>query len=235
MATSMQADSGGIGKSGTFLPETLKTAIFGFSSEKHIELFRQAIEHAAAAASRPGWARSAADLMAWRCSFGSPTETAMEPFPITPVSVTIKVLEDWKREGEPGYLLSRMEDSSEMTHGKRIAQRIRALRQMVREDDDGDIALDSLRSFYDFLSLHPEVGYPEITLTPDGNIYACWKSRDRALFSIHFLPQSRVRYVVFAPDRKRPHLMDRISGTSSVDTVLETADRAYGVTGWVRE
>jgi hypothetical protein len=161
----------------------------------------------------------------------------MEPVQNTQVAVILKLAEDWKKEGEMGYILTRLQGSREIRHGERIVRRIRALRQMVRDDEneDGDISSDSLRSFFEFLSLHPELNYPDISLTPDGDIYARWKSRDRSLFSIHFLPQSRVRYVVFAPDRKRPDLMDRVSGTGSVDTVLETADRAYGVIGWLRE
>ena len=161
----------------------------------------------------------------------------MEPVQFTPVAAILKLTEDWKKEGEMGYILTLLQDSREIKHGKRIIQRIQALRQMARDDEneDGDISSDSLRSFYEFLSKHPEVNYPDISLTPDGDIYARWKGRDRSLFSVHFLPQSRVRYVVFAPDRKRSDLMDRISGTSSVDTVLETADRAYGVIGWLRE
>lgn len=66
------------------------------------------------------------------------------------------------------------------------------------------------------MSLHPKLNYPDISLTPDGDSYARWKGCGRSLFSVHFLPQSRVRYVVFALDRKRPDLMDRASELETI-------------------
>jgi len=233
MATSALRDIERIKQFEKFLLATTKTADYNLSSEKQIDLFRQSIEEGARAQSgHIGFDEKSMTIWA---NLGSTSATAVELFPTTPFFRPENLLENWKNEGEPGYILGRIEDSLEIIHGKRIAHRIRVLRQIVREDDGDDISPDSLRSFYEFLILHPEVSYPEITLTPDGNIYVCWNNFDRALFSIHFLPELRVRYVVFVPDRKRPNLMDMMSGTSSVDTVLEIVDRAYGVTRWVRE
>ena len=133
------------------------------------------------------------------------------------------------------FLISLVQASSEIIHGAKIARRLKALRQMTIEDDDGDISSDSMRSFFEFLSRYPRCKYPEITLTPDGEIYARWKGPENSLFSIHFLFKSRLHYVLFAPDRKRPDIMDRLSATASVDTVLEIADRAYEIADWVTE
>lgn len=151
------------------------------------------------------------------------------------VTAVFKLAEEWKKQGEISFLISLVQASPEIIRGEKIARRLKALRQMTIEDDDGDISSDSMRSFFEFLSHHPRCNYPEITLTPDGEIYARWKGPEKSRLSIHFLFKSRVHYVLFAPDRKRPDIMDRISATASVDTVLEIADRAYEIAGWVTE
>ena len=233
MAISALQNMERIGNSGNIFPAAVITGDAFLSPEKQSDLFRRTVEDVAVG--QGVWVRFPENPTALWVTAGNYSPNTMEPVQFTPVAAVFKLAEDWKKEGEMGYILTLLQDSREIKHGKRIIQRIRALRQLARDDEDGDISSDSLRSFYEFLSMHPEVNYPDISLTPDGDIYARWKGRDRSLFSVHFLPQSRVRYVVFAPDRKRPDLMDRISGSSSVDTVLETADRAYGVIGWVRE
>lgn len=235
MATSALQNIERIDKTGNFSPAAGITIDNFLSPERQSDLFRRTIEDVAVG--QGGWARFSENQTTLWATFGNSLLTTIEPAQCTPIASVFKLTENWKKEGAMGYLLTRLQDSREIMHRKRIVQRIRALRQMVRDDEneDGDISSDSLRSFFEFLNLHPELNYPDISLTPDGDIYARWKGRDRSLFSVHFLPQSRVRYVVFTPDRKRSDLIDRISGTSSVDTVLETADRAYGVTGWVRE
>ncbi len=221
------------GNSGNIFPAAVITGDALLSPEKQSDLFRRTMENVAVGQGvRVKFPENPTAL--W-INAGDYSQNTMEPVKFTQVAAVFKLAEDWKKEGEMGYILTLLQDSHEIKHGKRIIQRIRTLRQMALDDEDGDISSDSLRSFYEFLSMHPEVNYPDISLTPDGDIYARWKGRDRSLFSIHFLPQSRVRYIVFAPDRKRPDLMDRVSGSGSVYTVLETADRAYGVGGWVRE
>lgn len=205
------------------------------SPEKQSYLFRRTINDVVVG--QDGLSRFPENQTALWATFENSLLTPTVSAQNTQVAAILKLAEDWKQEGEMGYLLARLQNSREIRYGERIVRRIRALRQMVRDDEneDIDISSDSLRSFFEFMSLHPKLNYPDISLTPDGDIYARWKGCGRSLFSVHFLPQSRVRYVVFAPDRKRPDLMDRASGTSSVDTVLETADRAYGVIGWLRE
>lgn len=234
MATSALPDSERFEEAGNFYLATAATTDYDLSSEKQIDLFKQSIVNAAVGHQPWGGGSESPIEDQWSC-FNLPSATALAPLSITSVSATIKLLEDWKKEGEPGYLLKKIEDSSEIMNGRSIARRIRALRQITREDEDGDINPDSLRSFYEFLSLHPKVRYPEISLTPDGDIYVRWKGKDHCLFSIHFLEGSRTRYIVFVPDDKRPSLLNRISGSGSVETLLETIDRAYGVTAWVKE
>lgn len=149
--------------------------------------------------------------------------------------IVIKAAEDWKRDSEFDYLVGLIEEETGIRHGEKLARRLRSLRRMALEDQDLDLAADSLRTFHEFLSLNPSVRYPEVTLTPDGNFYARWRDTDRSLLSIHFLPAARVRFVLFRPDRRRPAIRTRISGTASVASVMETVAGVSGDGGWIME
>ena len=149
------------------------------------------------------------------------------------VQTDFRATEDWKRRGELDHLIGLLQDSAEIRCGEKMARRVRALRQMAIEDGDTGMGADSLRSFLEFFTLNPSLKYPEISLTPDGDIYARWKGPQKMLLSIHFLPESRVRYVLFAPDHRRPALINRASGTDSVYGVLQTAAIFLGRTDWL--
>ena len=233
MAASELLQIESIDKYDDFLITAAKTDDYDLSSEKQIDLFRRSFEDVTGL----GWRRSDGyhSFLALQEYFREDFRATTDRIQSTTVSVVLKLVDDWKKEGEPEYLLSRIEQSTDIRHGRRITGRVRALRQMMREDEGTDISPGSLRSFYEFLNLSPDLSYPGISVTPDSDIYVRWKGPDRSLFSIHFLPGLRVRYVIFVPDRRRLKLMDRISGTGSVDTILETADRAYGVNAWVKE
>src|SRR3972149_2712860 len=107
-------------------------------------------------------------------------------------------------------------------YGERISNRLSDLRRAVREEDgeDAEISADSLRGFISFLKMYPNIRYPDIALTPDGNIYARWKGDRGALFSVEFLPDSKVGYVVFSPLLNRAGELSRHSGIDSVENAL---------------
>jgi len=208
------------------------TVDYHLTSDKQINLFHQLFEDAVSKCRRSERFLTPLNLLDFpREDSAITTDRVLS----SPASLFLKLAEDWKKEGEPGYLLSRIEGSSEIRHGRKIAGRIRELRQILREDDSSDISPDSFRSFYEFLNLNPDVSYPGISVTPDGDIYARWKGADRELFSIHFLSGLRLRYVVFSPDRVRQCCTNRSSGIGFVETILEIVDRAYEVNKWVKE
>lgn len=148
------------------------------------------------------------------------------------------LVESWRSQVEPESLISRISTLPNLMHAERISNRLSYLRRVFFEELGSDISADSIRTFTIFLSMHPDVRYPAITLTPAGNIYAQWKKRKDSydsLFSLHFLSDWEVRFVVFAPNAKHLGKFARISGTEAVDTILSNMDKAYGVSAWVIE
>lgn len=148
-----------------------------------------------------------------------------------------ELLNSWKCEIEVNDLISRIRQSAEITNAEKMALRLDQLRKTSGEEqpDSCTMSSDSIRSFIKFLILHPRVRHPDITLTPSGNIYARWKGSHRSLVSIQFLPEMKVRFVVFAPNQKHPEELNRVSGTDFVDTVMDNLSIAYGVLDWVLE
>jgi hypothetical protein len=144
----------------------------------------------------------------------------------------------WRGKVEVENLISGISALPNVMHAERISNRLSYLRKVFLEEQDNDISVDSIRTFTIFLSMHPDVRYPAITLTPAGYIYAQWKkgsdSHD-SLFSLHFLSDWDVRFVVFSPNEKHPAKITRISGTEVVDTILSNMDKAYDVSSWVVE
>ena len=119
-------------------------------------------------------------------------------------------------------------------YGDVLSNKLLSLLNFALEEDplsDG-ISYDSLINFIRFILLNKNLKIPAITLTPDSNIYASWKSTHRRLFSSHFLPNGDVRFVLFKPNDKYPKKMIRISGTVTVDILMNTLS-PYNINKWV--
>ena len=143
----------------------------------------------------------------------------------------------WSRDIELSHFISRIRHSPNINNADRIANRLEYLGKTWGEEvSDGDlISSNSLQSFINFLSINPKIRYPDITLTPTGNIYARWKGLNKSLFSLHFLQDLKVRFVIFALNRKHPKEINRISGNECVDTVIDNLNSAYSITDWILE
>lgn len=115
----------------------------------------------------------------------------------------------------------------------RLASRLSELEKAVREEElDGrGIAVNSMYHFIEFLKAYPRLRCPAVSITPDQNIYASWKSASDRVFSIHFLPDGKVRFVIFHPNTKHPGETIRLSGTATVDIVMSVA-APHGVLDW---
>jgi hypothetical protein len=122
-------------------------------------------------------------------------------------------------------------------HREKISNRLYALHLYKKEEQPSlpGIRCDSLRSFYNFLSLYPRLKYPAVTLTSDHNIYASWKEQDDKLFSIHFLSNDDVRFVVFSPEKDQPDRTIRLSGTATVHGVVSDIAKRLGILDWISE
>lgn len=117
-----------------------------------------------------------------------------------------------------------------------LANRLVTLFKDAKEEDPTcpGISAGSLRYFYNFLQLHTNLKCPTISLTPEYNIYASWRDEQKRAFSVHFLPNGDVRFVIFKPNDRHPERKIRISGISTSDVLMETV-MPYGVRNWISE
>jgi hypothetical protein len=100
------------------------------------------------------------------------------------------------------------------------------------EDPDGiGISLGSLRSLYSFLQSYPNLKKPALSLTPDCEIYASWRSGSERVFSIQFLASGLARFAILAPAHGHPGQQVRLSGTATFDNFLEKV-APWGVLSW---
>lgn len=114
-----------------------------------------------------------------------------------------------------------------------IANKLLALFMIAKEENPASlgIAADSLSNFYDFLQSYENIKIPALSLSPDYNIYASWRSVEK-LFSVHFLQNDEIRFVLFKPNIRHPKQKIRISGTVTSDTLMEITP-PESLDGWV--
>ena len=130
----------------------------------------------------------------------------------------------------------RVGTSVSISYRTKLAARLRELQEAVQEEDsDGrGITVRSLQHFMEFLKAHPMLRCPAVSATPDRNIYASWKSASDRVFSIHFFPDGSVRFVIFRPNEKHADQVIRISGTATLDVVMNIA-APHGVLSWASD
>jgi len=116
-----------------------------------------------------------------------------------------------------------------MMDNLRVTKRLDALNKEAKEEDANSIGIvaDSLRNFNFFIRQESNLKYPDITLTPDNHIYACWRAKPNKLFSVHFLPNGDTSFVIFNSDV-------RMSGVTMVDKLMNIVI-ANGVNKWILE
>ncbi len=114
---------------------------------------------------------------------------------------------------------------------KELANRLLVLFNDAKEEE-ASIAIDSLRDFHSFFRLYTNLKCPTISLTPEYNIYASWKADQNRVFSVHFLSNGDIRYVILKPNDRHPERQIRVSGTTTIDILQETV-ASYGVWDWI--
>ncbi len=116
---------------------------------------------------------------------------------------------------------------------KELANRLVALLNDAKEEEVS-VTIDSFRNFYSFFRINTNIKCPTISLTPENNIYASWKSKQNRVFSVHFLASGSVRFVIFKPNDRHPEQQVRLSGTATSDILWEMV-KPYGVWDWISE
>jgi hypothetical protein len=146
-------------------------------------------------------------------------------------------LTDQWRQQEVTLRIAQIKTCTNFDIGEKIAARLTALREMLKEEEgeEADISTESLRALQLFLQTAGRVRPPEITLTPEAEIYLRWKAGPKRLFAVHLVNGRMVRYAIFAPNPRHPRFVRRLSGIEAVDTVLETAKNVFPDLEWMQE
>ena len=118
----------------------------------------------------------------------------------------------------------------------KLAARLTELHRAVQEEEpDGrGIIAKSLQHFIELLKAYPGLKCPTLSVTPDRNIYASWRAGSDRVFSVHFLPDGNVRFVIFSPNDKHPGETIRLSGAATVDILMSIVE-PHKVQNWVCE
>lgn len=115
-----------------------------------------------------------------------------------------------------------------------LADKLIRLFYLAKEESSANpgISVNSLSSFYNFLLSNKIKDIPSLSLTDDHNIYASWMKPDH-VFSIHFLSNESIRFVLFMPNVREPGQKNRISGTATGDTPLTEVVPEESLRDWV--
>lgn len=103
-----------------------------------------------------------------------------------------------------------------------IANRLAELFNFAKEENPArpGISVNSLGNFFAFLTLYTNMRTPNLSLSPDHNIYASWRKAKR-VFSAHFLVDGDIRFVLFTPNQRHPRRRIRVSGTVTGDSLMK--------------
>ena len=122
-------------------------------------------------------------------------------------------------------LIHQIRKSPFISIAENLANQLITLFNFAKEEAPASlgISVDSLANFYNFLEQYATIMSPSLSLTPDHNIYASWRSEKRT-FSAHFLTNGDIRFVLFKPNSRHPNRKIRINGTVTADTLTEIVD-----------
>jgi len=140
------------------------------------------------------------------------------------------------KDDETKNLITRIRSNPLLSCREQLANRLAELFSDSKEEDPDSVGInaDSLRSFNTLLTSYPNLKCPEISLTPDNDIYISWKREQDKLFSVHLSPNGDSRFVLFLPNDLHPGRPIRISGLTTTDKLIETIS-SQGVLDWIQE
>ena len=173
-----------------------------------------------------GESKESKDIVNARINLFSVLESTKQSIFLDKQSIVLEVLKEfWASAGKD-------------TFPKDLIERLTYLEEVSEEEypEQGLISEGSLRFFLHFiqwLTRFPTFDYPDVVLTPEGNISAIWKPAKNRYFDLEFLKDGVVRFVGSYPGTKAPSKMIRFSGRATIDNLLE-ASRFPHILGWSR-
>lgn len=130
-------------------------------------------------------------------------------------------------------LIQAIRESEKLTYGSRLASRLRHLVEIAEEEypEQSSLSPKSLSDFVVFLIPHSSLRYPSVVLTPDGNIRARWKNGGNRQFSVEFLGDEDIRFVLISPDPKKTYKIIRITGLATTESLMDVV-APYNIISW---
>ena len=123
-------------------------------------------------------------------------------------------------------------DQSSLPFKARLADRLAVLTSAFAEDyDRGTLSPRAIDALVTFLASSASFGYPELTATPAGDLYAEWRGSDGRILTIEFLDSGDVHYLFFGPNPKHPQRTDRLTGFTTADALPDTVVRLAHLSG----
>lgn len=158
-----------------------------------------------------------------------------DPIPLIPGSPFDAIEERMTDKEQIEKMICYIRDGSKIEFAHELSARLNFLHESVVEDpEEIPISVESLRNFISFLRNTTNLKFPSVVLTPSNEIRAQWKTALNRYFAVVFLPTGDARYVIFTPNPKNPDKIDRLSGITSIDSLLETAG-PHGVLEWASQ
>ena len=135
---------------------------------------------------------------------------------------------DEKWEEEFRELLNYTRTSLERPDRDRLASRIEYL--ATRLDDELDfvpVSPVSLRGLISLFQTRPLLRYPDIAVTPAGNLRAHWRASGGRYAAFEFLPSGEVRFLLHFPNPRRSGRLIKEYGITTADYLLDRAELCW--------
>ena len=143
-------------------------------------------------------------------------------------------LDEYRDEDEKALrVISYIRDQLDADFAQQLANRLKFLFEVSQEENPDEIAImsESLSNFVAFLQSETHLKYPNVVLSPSNNIRAQWRTAPNRHFAVEFLNTGDAHFVIFSPDPIHSEKTVRLSGITSIDSLMEIV-RPYGVLGW---
>jgi len=174
----------------------------------------------------------------WRTKVFTGSDLATEPDPddVSPPELERpfdRLYELLSDDDKTIRIISHIRSQLNITFAQQLADRLTSLTDVAKEEvpQEAPIAPQSLSNFLGFLQSVPNLKCPTVVLSPEKNIRAQWRAGPNRHFVVEFLPTGDARFVIFSPDSNQPEKTIRLSGSTSIDSLLETTE-PHGVLSW---
>ncbi len=120
-------------------------------------------------------------------------------------------------------------------YSSKLSKRIEILFEYSNEDpEEPEISTESLQNFVAFIQAFQNLTYPDVVLSPSGNIVSEWRADPNRHFSAEFLPSGEVRFVIFKPNTFNQERPIRLSGLAPWESLSDIIS-LHGVFRWAKE